>query len=217
MSDKSNIVVGSDTVSGGVMIAPLGIPLPKSATEAVNQAFERAGFVAGDGIERNEKVDTDNITAWGGSVVRIVKKSTEVTVNFSFLEYRNPIVQQAIYGDANVISTAATADHGNLLEIAGKVDMAPHREMIIDMVDGDVRGRLVFPDCQITNREKYTAKDNDSINRGVTWTLLKDDNGEYFREYWDDGKKRVQSQDDQEPSSRKTVAANMTDNSEGNN
>lgn len=196
MSDKTNIVVGSDTVSGGVMLAPLGVKEPTSATEKVDAAFARAGFVASDGIERNEKVDTENIVAWGGSIVRIVKKSTEVTVSYAFLEYLNSVVQKAIYGDANVTVSEATSDHGGRLEIAGKVDMAPHRVQIIDMVDGDVRGRLVLHDCQITNRDKYTAKNNESINRGVTWTLLPDDNGEYFHEYWEDGRKRVQVQDD---------------------
>ncbi|WEV72151.1 hypothetical protein [Bifidobacterium sp. ESL0790] len=191
MSDKNNIVVGSDAVTGGIQLAPLGTPVPTTATGDVDQAFAKAGFVASEGLERNEKIDTENITAWGVGTVRVVKKSTEVTVGYSFIEYLNPVVQKAIYGDANVTSAAATEDHGNLLEIAGKVDMAPHRVQVIDMVDGDVRGRLVFPDSQITSRDKYTAKDNDSINRGVTWTLFPDDNGEYFHEYWDDGRKRV--------------------------
>ncbi|WEV59673.1 hypothetical protein OZX67_03810 [Bifidobacterium sp. ESL0728] len=196
MSDKSNIVVGSDLVTGGVSLAPLGTKEPKSATEELDKAFGHAGFVSSDGLDREEKVDTDNITAWGGQTVRIVKKSQSVTAGYTFLEYLNVIVQRAIYGDANVTTTEATEEHGNLMEIAGKIDLAPHRVQVIDMVDGDVRGRLVFHDSQITERDKYTAKDTTSINRKVTWTLLPDDKGEYFHEYWDDGKKRIHVEDE---------------------
>jgi hypothetical protein len=207
MSDNKNIVVGSDTVTGGVSLAPFGTILPKDATTALAEIFGRSGFVTSDGVEREEKVDTDSLIAWGGNTVRIVKKGTTVTVTFSFMEYLNPVVQKAIYGDANVTATEATAEHGNLLEIAGHVDLAPHKVLVIDMVDGDVRGRVVFPDAQITDRDKYTAKDEDAISRSVTWALLPDENGDYFHEYWDDGQKLATTTTEETPAENTDTTA----------
>lgn len=189
MVNKSNILVASDTVTGGVALAPLGTTEPADVATALPEAFQRAGYVSSDGVERNESVDTDTIKAWGGNTVRIVKKSTEVTINFAFLEYLNPVVQKAIYGDGHVKSTKATTEHGNQIELDGVIEMGPHRILVIEMVDGDIRGRLVFHDVQISSREKYTAKDAETMVRKVTFTAFPDENGSYFHEYWDDGKK----------------------------
>lgn len=189
MVNKSNVLVASDTVTGGVTLAPLGTDEPTDVATALPAAYQHAGYITSDGVERNENVDTDTIKAWGGNTVRIVKKSTEVTINFAFLEYLNPVVQKAIYGDGHIKSTPANQQHGNQIELDGVIDMAPHRVLVIEMVDGDIRGRLVFHDVQVSSREKYTAKDAETMARKVTFTAFPDGNGSYFREYWDDGKK----------------------------
>ncbi|MCI1673141.1 MAG: hypothetical protein LKI34_02830 [Bifidobacterium tibiigranuli] len=194
MSDKNNVIVGSVTAIGGVSLAPTGSKLPTDCTTALDPAFGRAGYVTSDGFDREEKIDTDTVIALGGDAVHVVKKGTSATVSYGFLEYLNPIVQKALYGANNVTSTPANATHGNQLAIAGVLDLQDPQAMVIDLVDGAKTGRLVFGSAQLTDRDKYTMKDDDAASRTVTWALLPmgtDSNGKsiYFREYWDDGKK----------------------------
>lgn len=188
-NSKTNVIVGKPMTTGGVVLAPLGTTEPVGESSDLGASFVRTGYISSDGVERQESLDTDTIAAWGGDTVVVVKKGTTVTVAFSFLEYLNPAAQGAIYGDSNVTSTPATTTAGNKLEIAGVVDLAPHKIMVLELVSGDARGRVIFHDAQITDRDKYTYKDDDSAARNVTWTLFPDANGEYFHEYWDDGQK----------------------------
>jgi hypothetical protein len=193
-NDKNKVVVGSVTAIGGVSLAPLGTALPTDVSTALADTYKHGGYVTSDGFDREEKVDTDTILALGGDVVKVVKKGTSATVSFTFLEYLNPVVQKAIYGDDNVSITEATAEHGNQLNITGVVDLMDEQVMIIDLTDGDARGRLVFGDAQITDRDKYSAKDDDATGRNVTWNLLPmgytdDGKAVFFKEYWDDGRK----------------------------
>lgn len=188
-NSKSNVVVGKPMTTGGVVLAPLGTTEPTDGSSDLGASFVRAGYVSSDGVEREEKLDTDTIAAWGGDTVVVVKKGTTVTVAFSFLEYLNKVAQGAIYGDANVTATPATTTAGNKLEISGKVDLSPHKVMVLELVSGDARGRVIFHDAQITDRDKYSYKDDDTAARNVTWTIFPDESGEYFHEHWDDGQK----------------------------
>jgi hypothetical protein len=190
MANKaSNAIVGKPAVSGGILVAPLATAIPVNETTAPNAAFKSVGYVGDSGLVRSEKSDSDTIRAWGGDVLVVINKGSTYTAKFSLAEYLNPLTQQLIYGDANVTVTAATASAGNKMAIVGKAVDAPHKEWIIELFSGLAKGRVIFPDAQITECDDVTYKDDDIAARGVTLTLFPDASGNYFYEYWDDGQK----------------------------
>lgn len=185
----ANAVVGKPKVSGGILTAPVGTALPASESANPNVAFVSPGYLADSGFTRSEKTDQEVKKAWGGDPLIVIDKGTTFTAKLGLAEYLNPIVQALIYGDANITTTAATSAAGNKMKIVGKNVQSPHRSWIIDVFSGDAVGRIVFPDVQIAEREDYSYKDDDLAVRGVTLLLFPNSLGDYFYEYWDDGRK----------------------------
>jgi hypothetical protein len=190
--DKHNVIVGSVNATGGMSVAPQGTPLPEAVRSKLDAAFRNFGYLTSDGFEREEKVDTTNLTALGGDTVKIVKKGTTVTLTCDYMEYNNEVVQKAIYGDKNVKVTAASSDHGRQTTIYGVVDLQGEHVLVVDLVDTDGQDvRWVFGAAEITSRDKYTAQDEKALSRKVTWNLYPmgfTDEGKpyYFVEYTDD-------------------------------
>lgn len=106
----NNVVVGKPLVTGGVLIAPLGTALPTDAKSALDPAFGGVGYVTDNGVVKSEKRNTGTIAAWGGDIIAATKKGMDVTIKLDMAELLNASVQTLIYGAANVISTAATAN-----------------------------------------------------------------------------------------------------------
>lgn len=188
-NNANNAVVGKPLASGGVLIAPAGTAVPTDEKTAPNVAFVSPGYMTDSGVSRAEKRDTDTKYAWGGDTLVVLQKSYGATAKFGFAEYLNPIAARAIYGDAQVTTTAATSTAGNKMAVKGTSIQSPHRAWIIEMFSGLAKVRVVFPDAQITELEDVEFKDDDISARGVTLTLFPDANGVYFYEYSDDGQK----------------------------
>lgn len=186
-NNAKNAVVGKPLASGGILIAPIGTALPTDETTVLNVAFVSPGYMTDSGVSRSEKRDTDTKYAWGGDTLVVLQKSYGATAKFGFAEYLNPIAAKAIYGDANVTTTAATSTVGAKMAVKGTAAQSPHREWVIEMLSGIAKIRVVFPDAQITELEDVEFKDDDISARGVTLTLFPDANGVYFYEYSEDG------------------------------
>ncbi|POH63957.1 hypothetical protein C3B59_10460 [Cryobacterium zongtaii] len=184
-----NAIVGKPAVSGGILVAPVATALPTDESTPPNAAFDSVGYLGDSGFSRQEKLDSELKRAWGGDPLVTIVKSTDYTAKFTLAEYLNAITQALIYGDDNVTFTAATVAAGNKLAIVGKSAASPHKAWIIEVFSGAAKGRIVFPDAQITERDDVEYKDDDIAARGVTITLFPDAEGNYFYEYWDDGRK----------------------------
>ena len=186
----ANAIVGKPAVAGGVSVANLGTTLPANESTQLGAAFASVGYLGDAGLTRTEKTDSDTKKAWGGDTLVVLDKGTTYTAKFVLAEYLNPVVQKLLYGDGNVTATAATSSAGNKLAIIGKqLGSLPHKVIAIQMFSGPAVGRILFPDAQITDRGDVVYKDDDIAAREVTLTLLPDASGNYFYEYWDDGRK----------------------------
>ncbi|MGY4859507.1 phage tail tube protein [Cryobacterium sp. AP23] len=188
-NNASNAIVGKPAVSGGILVAPVGTELPTDESTPPDALFVSVGYLGDSGFSRQEKPDAETKRAWGGDPLITIVKSTEFTAKFTLAEYLNALTQALIYGDENVTFTAATAEAGNKLAIIGKSAPSPHKAWIIEVFSGDAKGRIEFPDAQIGERDDVEYKDDDIAARGVTITLFPDAEGNYFYEYWDDGRK----------------------------
>jgi hypothetical protein len=184
-----NAIVGKPAVSGGILVAPVKTALPTNESTAPNAAFVSVGYLGDSGFSRQEKLDSELKRAWGGDPLVTIVKATEFTAKFTLAEYLRAITQRLIYGDENVTFTAATSSTGGKLAIIGKSAASPHKAWIIEVFSGAAKGRIVFPDAQITERDDVEYTDEDIAARGVTITLFPDAEGNYFYEYWDDGRK----------------------------
>ena len=187
-NNASNVVVGKPLATGGILVAPLGTPLPVDDTEPLDAAFQPVGYVADAGLEKDEKREADTIKAWGGDTIAAIQKSFGVDWAFSFAEFLSVVAQRAMYGDANVIATPATATVGAKLHVIGTSTPAPHKSWVFEMFHDTQRIRIVVPDAQITAVDKVSFKDADIAANPITLTSFPDTNGAYFHEYADDGK-----------------------------
>jgi len=187
-NNASNVVVGKPLATGGILVAPLGTPLPVDDTEPLDAAFQPVGYVADAGLEKDEKREADTIKAWGGDTIAAIQKSYGVEWKFGLAEYLSVVAQRALYGDANVIATPATASVGAKLHVIGTSTPAPHKSWVFEMFHDVQRIRIVVPDAQITDIGDVSFKDAEIAQNPVTLTSFPGPDGAYFHEYADDGK-----------------------------
>lgn len=183
---SANTAAGKPLVTGGVLYAPVGSIGPTDAITALDAAFAAAGYATDKGLNQAEKADNKKVVDWGGDTVDILRTGLEVTFKFGFLEFLNPLTQQAIYGTDNVTVTAATSGHGAQLKVAIGNRAAPHKAWVFDM-GTTKRIRIHVPDGQITELEDTDYKSDDLVGRGVTLSAYPDSAGNCCYIFTDDG------------------------------
>jgi len=185
----NNVVVGKPLVTGGISVAPLGTVLPTDATTALDVAYVPVGYVTDNGVTKSEKRNTGTIAAWGGDTIAATKKGMDVTVKLAMAEFLNKAVQGLIYGDANVVATAATSTKGNLLKVTGTSAPTPRKVWVIEVFSDDAKVRVVFPNAKVMDVGDTTFKDDAIAAAEATIQAFPDSTGAYFYTYSDDGQK----------------------------
>lgn len=191
MPSAQNVVAGVPlAATGGVSMAPLGTALPVDATSALDEAFKAAGYIGEDGLSEAADRSTEKIKAWGGDTVKVVQTDFSTTYTFTFLETLNSDVLRAVYGDQNVVTTAADASKGTLHVVKVNADTLPHKVFVFDVKDGQARIRICAPDGQVTEVGEITYSDGTVIGYQVTVEAFRDpDLGANAIKMMDDGKK----------------------------
>ncbi len=182
----SNIVAGVPLATGGVLIGALTAALPTTASGSTT-GFTAAGYVGEDGVTESYDRSTDRIRAWGGDTVKIVQTEFGATYQFTFLETLNADVLKAVYGDANVTTTAATASTSQLHAVKVTGQTLPHKRYIFELKDGNAKIRIVIPDGQISEVGEITYSDSEVIGYEVTVEAFADATGVNAYKYLDNG------------------------------
>ncbi len=183
----SNVVSGKPLSTGGILIAPKGTALPTSGTTAPNAAFKTAGYIGEDGVTEGGERGTEKIKAWGGDTVKVTQTEHSLTYQFTFIETLNSDVLKAVYGDANVVTTPATASTGTIHAVKVTSDALPNKEFIFEIKDGLAKIRIVIPDGQITEVGEITYSDSEVIGYPVTIECFPDATGVKAYKYLDNG------------------------------
>lgn len=142
MADVTNVTVGKPgKLNGQIYRAPAGTPLPKTADEALNDAFESLGYVSDAGVVNSNTASTSQIRAWGGDIVMDAQTEKPDTFRFTLIEALNPNALRAVYGDNNVegaIETGITihANSQEQRECAWVIDMITRNDSIKRIVIG---------------------------------------------------------------------------------
>lgn len=183
----ANVAAGKPLASGGIYLAPIGSTAPTSVTAALDAAYKSAGYIGEDGVTEGGERSTSKIKAWGGDVVKVVQDEHSLTYTFRFIEAMNGDVLSAVYGEANVTTTAATASTGTIHEVKVTGESLPHFQIVFEIKDGDNRIRISAEDVQITEVGEITYSDGDVIGYEVTIECFADGDGVKATKWLDNG------------------------------
>jgi len=185
-NSAANVVAGVPLATGGVLIGALSATAPTTASSAI-AAFAAAGYIGEDGVTETNERNTDKIRAWGGDTVKVVQTEHNVSYKFTFLETLNTDVLKAVYGDANVTTTAATASTGTLQKVLINGTSLPHKSYVFEVKDGNAKIRIYVPDGQITEVGDVTYSDSEVVGYEVTVECFADSTGNKAYKYMDNG------------------------------
>lgn len=187
--DAKNVLVGTadQATTGAILSAPLGTTLPSGVSDALDKAFTDSGYVSNDGLTFTADNSTSDINEWNGALVRRLLESQDVTLSWAHLETNVASLRNA-FGDNNVSTTPATADHGETIKVSIGSSLPAAKSWVFRLKDGDHRILIVVPNGQITSMDDVSFVANDAITWPVTLSTYPDSTGKNVYIYFDDGK-----------------------------
>ncbi|WP_028479571.1 hypothetical protein [Nocardia sp. CNY236] len=192
MALPSSNYIGAGTpisVTGGVLVAPLGTTLPVGASEAPDAAFKPLGYVSEDGIESMGERKIEMIKDWNADI--IANLQTEHSVRFGLTLYAvwDEDVLNEVFG--NVTPTDASADHGKLYTIEETGSVLPTRSWVFDMQNESKKLRIVLPNAKISQVQERKFVSRELAGFTITVEAFKNDVGVKAYRYLDDGMKNA--------------------------
>lgn len=179
MNKATNVSAGKPKVGGAIYTAPVGTPLPTSATETLNSSFVGLGYCSDDGLTNSTSMDTEKVKAWGGDTVLVIQKSKDDTFKFTLIEAKSKAVLGYVYGESNVSGTLET---GLVVKVNNKD--VPERSIVIDMLLRDnTAKRIVIPSCKISDVGDIVYGDEEAIGYETTVDCTPNEDGDTHYEY----------------------------------
>jgi hypothetical protein len=168
------------------MVAPLGTALPTTVVTAPAAAFKDLGYIDESGFVISQATDWVKINDWGGDQIRTFLTKFTGTVKFTCLE-TNTEVLKMVYGSSNVTTTAPTVSTGTLQAIKLNAVENPSVELVVNILDGLRKMRVVCPNVQITERGDVSFSKTDPVKWELTGECYPDATGNSLYIYTDDG------------------------------
>lgn len=179
MTDAKKVTVGKPKKGGSAWRAPIGTPLPQSATDVLNEAFKSLGYFSEDGLTNANSPTSDKIKAWGGDTVANFQTEKPDTFKFCMIEALNVNVLKSVYGDKNV-----TGDLTSGIHVKANSDEQEDFSWVFDMVlKGGIAKRIVVPCASVTSVGEIVYADNKAIGYDTTISAVPDENGDTHHEY----------------------------------
>lgn len=178
MPTVANVSAGKPKPGGAIYRAPAGTALPTDATSTLAADFKELGLVSEDGVTNNNSPDTNNIKAWGGQTVLIVKNEQADEFTFTLIESLNAEVLATVYGSTNVTVTGST------IAVKATADAIPAAVFVIDVrMTGNYAKRIVIPAGSLSEVGEIVYKDDEPIGYEITIAALPDSAGVNHYEY----------------------------------
>lgn len=187
VAEVQEVVAPSPKVTGGVLHAPLGTPLPTDSTSALDPGFITLGRVSVDGVDHTEERPNTEVNDWGGDLIAILQDKYGITIKFKLLQLMNADVQKAAHGDDNVTVTPPTSTQGTQITAKLNAQLLPYGSWVIDAYYIQTTMRLVVPTGRITlvGPMKWVHKELAMFD--LTLRPFPDQYNNHAYEYWDDG------------------------------
>lgn len=187
-NDVNNVAAGKPLSTGGILIGPLGTPVPADESEPLT-GMTPVGYIGEDGLSRTIDRVTEKIRAWGGDTVKITQTEHSVTYTFNMIEILNPEVAKAYYGEDNVTVTDATASAGTKMAVTVTGEPLPAKAYDFEIKDGDAKIRHFLPHGAVSEQGETVYADAEVIAYPMTVEALPDDLGVKVYEFSDNGVK----------------------------
>lgn len=178
MSDATKVATGKPNIAGAIYRAPLNTTLPTDATTALASDFVSLGFISEDGLVNSNTAETDEVKAWGGSVVANLQTSKPDTFKATFIESLNENVLKMVYGDSNVTGTLSTG-----LTVKATSEEQEQFVWVVEMNLKDAAKRIVIPVGKVTEIGDITYSDGDVVGYETTISAYPDSTGVTHYEY----------------------------------
>lgn len=178
MSTAANVTTAKPEVGGGVSVAPLGTAAPTDASTPLDSAYKSLGYISEDGMTNNNSPSSQDIKAWGGSVVASVTTERPDKFAFKLIEGLNVDVLKNVYGENNV------TEEDGVIKIAANAKDLPLKSWVSDMIlnEGTLK-RIYLPTAKITEIGEIVYKDNEAVGYSVTVSAYPDSQGNTHYEF----------------------------------
>ena len=164
--DTTELLVG---VSGDFWTAPVGTALPTSATTTPNAAFYKVGYVSEDGAAFSAGLEIEEFGAWQSrQPVRKDVVDNNVTVTLALEQWNAETVKLA-FGGGDVSEPSAGVFR---YDAPTDGDALPEYAAILDVIDGDVEYRFVFPRGNIEGDVEATFARSSLATLPITYSVL---------------------------------------------
>lgn len=190
-ANKVRIGTPDQLTTGAILCAPLGTAVPTldSITPAavkLDPAFKDAGYASSDGVTMTPDYSTNDITEWGGSMVRRVLETFTGEISFTLIQTDDMSFKMAL-GDEHVEAMDATNKHGNQVSAKFGAHLPEAKAWVFKMKDGAARMLIVVPNGQVTSLDEVTFNSTDPVGWAVTVSCYPDADGESIYVLTDDG------------------------------
>lgn len=188
MAVPSSKLIGAGTpisVTGGVLVAPLGTALPAGIADAPNAAFKPLGYVSEDGIESKGERKIEMIKDWNADIIANLQSEHSVRFGLTLYAVWDQDVLREVFG--NVAATAPNTTQGNVYTVKETGAVLQPRSWIFDMKNDSKKLRIVLPNAKISQvtERKFVAKELAGFT--ITVEAFKDQDGVKAYRYLDDG------------------------------
>src|SRR5699024_8975532 len=146
-TSSKNVAVGKPTlaVSGGLLGAPTGTERPTTYAGPYDAADVSVSYLPTDGGIGTSERSSVEIRPRGGQKVRTPQTELVSNLALTLIESRNAEALKLVFGDDNVDTCTA----GEIV-IKRNEKVLPHRQFIIDMLDGENSRHLDVGYGQVT-------------------------------------------------------------------
>lgn len=185
-------------VGGGGLIfrAPVNTALPSSTggviptdTQLTSAGFVEVGEVSDAGLTFTPSREKKDIKNWAGTTLRTIYTSHTEEFKFALDNYISAESLKAAYGDANVSTTEATAQHGEVNKTVFNDKADIEAAWVFLMQDGDKIVMVYAPKCVISGWDTVSFTKDDIAKHGLTATAVKGEAGNTVEIYTDNGVK----------------------------
>ena len=172
--------LGVGNAAGYFFHAPKGTALPASPLAELSEAWKEVGYVAQEGITWHNGRTATPLKDWANKIRRQLQEDSTGTVEVPIIT-TDAEVLKTLFGEENVVVTAANADHGNLVSIDVEEGVVSDEEAFLFLMkDGDDAMMLGTTNGLITDVADVNFAAADAITWNGTisadkWRFVKDD------------------------------------------
>ena len=147
------LIAPSPRVSGSIMRAKLGTPLPTSSSDELDGSatgFTDLGFASEAGLKQKEERTGTDVFVWGGDLVGTLQEKYSRTMTFTLMQFMNVDVLATAYGINNVSVIPATATEGKEIAVKLNPRLLDTVSWVFDGFYQDTLARIVIPIGRVT-------------------------------------------------------------------